>query len=138
MSIRIGKGKAAVEITGFEADMFEAELRAALGPIIERMEEKADSIIYEAKKTWPVKTGKSKDGLYKQLTIVDDRIVEVSILDREPYVKFIKSTKVGTKNNMVRIRQPIRTEIAIPVKKAQKELKAELPALLESALNNIK
>jgi len=137
MSIRIGKGKAAIEISGFEADMFEMELRAAMGPIIERMEEKADSIIEKAKETWPIKTGASKVGLYKQLTIVDDRILEVSILNKEPYVKFIKSTKVGTKNNMVRIRQPVKEEIGKPVKIAQKELKAELPALLESFLKEI-
>ena len=130
--IRVGRGRNAITLEGLDADIIEAELNAQVGDILDVLKEQATIIRKNAQDTWPVKTGKSKDGFYEIVTIVDDgERLEVSILNKEPYVPYIKSTKVGTEIDAIRNRSPLgemrkattkaRKDIAILVKMAVEE-----------------
>jgi hypothetical protein len=133
--IRVGRGKNSITLSGLEADFLEKSLRESIGPLIKEMEDKADIIINNAQKTWPIKTGASKEGFYKIITLINEYSFEISILNKQPYVPYIKSTAVGTEPDAVRLRSPIQTELKQPLKKIQKELNVELPKLLNKLLS---
>ena len=129
--IRVGRGRNAITLEGLEADQIEAELNAQVGDIL------AVEIRKNAQATWPVKTGKSKDGFYEITTIIDDgQRLEVSILNKEPYVPYIKSTKVGTELDVVRNRSPL-GEMRKAANKARKDIALMLKAVLEDKLKKM-
>jgi len=127
--IRYGKGKTAVTLEGLEAKEIEASLKASFGPVIDALQSAAEKVISAAEKTWPIKTGASKDSFYTVITLSSDTKIEVSILNKQPYVPYIKSTKVGKEEGEVRNRAPLQTEIKGPAKVLQKELKLEIPKI---------
>lgn len=133
MAIRVGTGKNAITLTGLDAADIEAEARKLIGPVIDVLEQKAEQIIDDAQKTWPVKTGKSRDGFYKIMTIDGFRF-EVSILNKQEYVGFIKSSKEGKEENATRWRSPLQTEIRGPVKDAKKELSISLKETISNII----
>ena len=135
--IRVGRGRNAITLEGLEADQIEAELNAQVGDILDVLKEQATIIRKNAQDTWPVKTGKSKDGFYEITTIIDDgERLEVSILNKEPYVPYIKSTKVGTELDVVRNRSPL-GEMRKAANKARKDIALMLKAVLEDKLKKM-
>lgn len=135
--IRVGRGRNAITLEGLEADQIEAELNAQVGDILDVLKEQATIIRKNAQDTWPVKTGKSKDGFYEITTIIDDgQRLEVSILNKEPYVPYIKSTKVGTELDVVRNRSPL-GEMRKAANKARKDIALMLKAVLEDKLKKM-
>lgn len=135
--IRVGRGRNAITLEGLEADQIEAELNAQVGDILDVLKEQAVEIRKNAQATWPVKTGKSKDGFYEITTIIDDgQRLEVSILNKEPYVPYIKSTKVGTELDVVRNRSPL-GEMRKAANKARKDIALMLKAVLEDKLKKM-
>lgn len=135
--IRVGRGRNAITLEGLEADQIEAELNAQVGDILDVLKEQAVQIRKNAQATWPVKTGKSKEGFYEITTIIDDgQRLEVSILNKEPYVPYIKSTKVGTELDVVRNRSPL-GEMRKAANKARKDIALMLKAVLEDKLKKM-
>ena len=135
--IRVGRGRNAITLEGLEADQIEAELNAQVGDILDVLKEQATIIRKNAQDTWPVKSGKSKEGFYEITTIIDDgERLEVSILNKEPYVPYIKSTKVGTELDVVRNRSPL-GEMRKTANKARKDIALMLKAVLEDKLKKM-
>lgn len=135
--IRVGRGRNAITLEGLEADQIEAELNAQVGDILDVLKEQATIIRKNAQDTWPVKSGKSKEGFYEITTIIDDgQRLEVSILNKEPYVPYIKSTKVGTELDVVRNRSPL-GEMRKAANKARKDIALMLKAVLEDKLKKM-
>jgi hypothetical protein len=135
--IRVGRGRNAITLEGLDADIIEAELNAQVGDILDVLKEQATIIRKNAQDTWPVKTGKSKEGFYEIVTIVDDgEKLEVSILNKEPYVPYIKSTKVGTEMDAIRNRSPL-GEMRKATTKARKDIAILVKMAVEEKLKKI-
>ena len=135
--IRVGRGRNAITLEGLDADIIEAELNAQVGDILDVLKEQATIIRKNAQDTWPVKTGKSKEGFYEIVTIVDDgEKLEVSILNKEPYVPYIKSTKVGSEMDAVRNRSPL-GEMRKATTKARKDIAILVKMAVEEKLKKI-
>lgn len=135
--IRVGKGRSAITIDGPIADGLEQELRAILGPLAVKMDQEAIQIMEDAQAEWPVESGKSRDAFSTVLTVVPGTFqIEVSILNKAPYTRYIKSTKVGKKEDATRIRSPLQKLVVKPSRAVTKRLKKELPLILAKALNN--
>jgi hypothetical protein len=135
--IRVGRGRSAITIDGPLADGLERELREVLGPVVDRMQAEADRIMSSAQKEWPVKTGESRAAFDTVLTVNPGSFkVEVSVVNRATYTKYIKSTKQGKRRDATRLRSPLQTLVAKPAREATKMLRKELPGVLAKALNN--
>lgn len=135
--IRVGRGRSSVTIDGPLAEGLKRELREALGPVAERMQAEADAIVTNAQKDWPVKTGQSREAFDTVLTVSPGSFkVEVSVLNRAAYTKYIKSTKKGKRRDATRLRSPLQALVAKPAREATKMLRKELPGVLAKALNN--
>ena len=135
--IRVGRGRNAITLEGLDADIIEAELNAQVGDILDVLKEQAVEIRKNAQATWPVKTGKSKEGFYEIVTIVDDgEKLEVSILNKEPYVPYIKSTKVGSEMDAIRNRSPL-GEMRKATTKARKDIAILVKMAVEEKLKKI-
>ena len=135
--IRVGRGRNAITLEGLDADIIEAELNTQVGDILDVLKEQATIIRKNAQDTWPVKTGKSKEGFYEIVTIVDDgEKLEVSILNKEPYVPYIKSTKVGSEMDAIRNRSPL-GEMRKATTKARKDIAILVKMAVEEKLKKI-
>ena len=136
--IRVGRGRSAVIIEGVLAGELDRELRKLLGPVADRMQKEADSIIEDARKVWPIKTGKSRDSWETVLTVLPGTFeVEVSMLSDLKYTRYIRSTKEGTKDLATRLRSPLQAHVRKPARASKKVLKKELPAILGRALQEV-
>lgn len=131
MAIRVGKGRSEVVIDGAIADDIEQEIRSLLGPVIVEMEAEANKILEGVKERWPVKSGRSRDSWRAELRVHPDTFeVEVALVSDVQYTRYIKSTKEAKKDNKVRLRSPLQTEVRTPAREAVKLLKERLPAIL--------
>lgn len=138
MAIKVGKGRAEVTIEGSIADNLEREIRGLLGPVVDAMDAEADKILANIQKEWPVKTGKSRDAWAKFLRVQPSTfIVEVVLSNPYDYVRYVKSTKVGSDDNATRLRSPLQTLVRKPAREAEKALKTELPAILAKRLGDV-
>jgi hypothetical protein len=135
MPIRVGRGKSAVVLEGLDADEIERELNAELGDIMDVLRDQAKIIREKAQDKWPVKTGKSKAGFY-EITTIDADILEVSILNKESYVPYIKSTKVGEEENAVRNRSPL-GDLKKEANRARKDVAIMVKAVLQDKLQKM-
>lgn len=134
MTLKVGKGRNEVTLSGALADGLEAELRAALGPVGERMQAEGDRILKAAREQWPVWSGTSRDSLATSLRVHPEGFaVEVVIFSPLEYVRYIKSTRVGDKKNEVRPRSPLQDLLRKPAREAEKLLATELPAIIAKA-----
>jgi hypothetical protein len=133
--IRVGRGKNAITLEGLDAQEIEKELNDAIGPVLKTMNEVAENIIEKTKMNWPIKTGKSKEGFYKITTFEGEGTkIEISILNKEAYVPYIKSTKVGKEMDVVRNRSPL-AEMRKLTASSRKELAMELKRSLTEQLS---
>ena len=107
MAIRVGKGRASVTITGPAADGLEAQVRDALGGALEAMEGEADRIIADARRTWPIASGTSRDALHQEIRVQPGGWGVDILIATVDYAKFIASTKVLTQRDATRLRNPI-------------------------------
>lgn len=136
MAIKVGRGRTEVTITGALADGLEAELREALGPVGTTMQEEADAILKAAKAAWPVKSGESRDSLKTALRVHPGEFkVEVQLYSPLAYVRYVKSTKVGDKEDAVRNRSPFQDLLRKPAREAEKKLATVLPGVIGRALS---
>ena len=89
--IRYGKGKASIEITGPQRELFEQALREVAGETMKVLEDEIDNRVKEAKENWIVRYGKP----------ITTKAVELSYENKSPSVQWISlqmesvSCKVG-------------------------------------------
>jgi len=136
MAIKVGKGRSEVTIDGALGEDLEAELRGILGPVVDEMEAEANRILQEEiGPKWPVKSGKSRDAWTTSLRVQPGELsVEVVLSNPYNYTRYIKSTKVGEKEDATRIRSPLSVHVRKPAKAAVKELAQRLPDVIARAL----
>ena len=136
-AIKIGRGRAEVTITGALAAQLDRDFRRLLGPVADAMQAEADKIMdTEIKWKWPVKSGKSRESMETVLRVdPGSSVVEVVFRNDPPYIRFIRSTKVGKREDKTRIRSPLVTHIRKPARAARRVLaKRTLPPLLAGAI----
>ena len=136
-AIKIGRGRAEVTITGALAAQLDRDFRRLLGPVADAMQAEADKIMdTEIKWKWPVKSGKSRESMETVLRVdPGSSVVEVVFRNDQPYIRFIRSTKVGKREDKTRIRSPLVTHIRKPARAARRVLaKRTLPPLLAGAI----
>jgi len=136
MSIKVGKGRSEVTITGPLADDLEAEIRALLGPVADEMQAEADAILQdEIDVNWPVKSGKSRDAWTTTLRVhPDSMLVEIVLSNPYPYTRYIRSTRVGSMEDATRPRSPLTAHVRKPSSAATRKLKKTLPGVLARAI----
>ena len=136
-SIKVGRGRAEVTITGALAAQLDRDFRRLLGPVADAMQAEADKIMdTEIKWKWPIKRGRSRDAMETVLRVdPGSSVVEVVFRNDQPYIRFIRSTKVGKREDKTRIRSPLVTHIRKPARAARRVLaKRTLPPLLAGAI----
>ena len=136
-AIKVGRGRAEVTITGALAAQLDRDFRRLLGPVADAMQAEADKIMdTEIKWKWPVKSGKSRESMETVLRVdPGSSVVEVVFRNDQPYIRFIRSTKVGKREDKTRIRSPLVTHIRKPARAARRVLaKRTLPPLLAGAI----
>ena len=136
MAIKVGKGRSEVTIDGALGEELEAELRSLLGPVVDEMEEEANRILRdEIAPNWPVKSGKSRDAWTSTLRVQPGELsVEVVLSNPYNYTRYIKSTKLGEKEDATRIRSPLSVHVRKPARKAARDLADRLPDVIARAL----
>lgn len=133
--IRVGRGKASVTISGVLAEGLDREIREALGPVGETLQAQADAIMANARASWPVFTGKSRDGFGSFLRVhPGEMLVEVFIENEHDYTRYIRSTKVGAKPNAQRVAYPLETLLRRPVRESKAQRLVELRDVLVKAV----
>lgn len=136
MAIKVGKGRSEVTIDGPITESIEAELRDAMGTLIDEMEREADQILQvEIATKWPIKSGRSLGAWFKSLRIHPDSFeVEVVLDNPFTYTRYIRSTKIHKSEDVVRLRSPLVEHARKPATKARRRLRKTLPILLAQAL----
>ena len=138
MAIKVGKGRSEVTITGALADGIERELRGILGPVADELDREADAILDRLEDEWPVKTGRSAEAWTKTLRVQPGSFeVDVAIANPFRYVRYIKSSKVGAKDDATRVRSPLTTLVRRPARAATKRLRDTLPPILAKHLQEV-
>lgn len=135
--IRVGRGRSAVTIEGPDAAEIEQTIRRILGPVADEIQAEADRIIEEEiRPNWPQDSGRSLDGFTTALQLDPGEFrVSVAIINEVPYIRFIRSTKVGTDDNATRLRSPIVAHVRRPVRAAERALGRRLVEILEKHLS---
>jgi hypothetical protein len=136
MSIRVGRGRIAIVISGPIADGIERDVRQILGPVVEVMDQAADEVYTESiEPKWPIKTGKSLKAWTKGLQVMPGTW-EVSVEWRNPltYTRYIKSTKEGRRSDVRRIRSPLQQDAMKPARKKTRDIK---PLLVDALAKSI-
>ncbi len=139
MSIEVGKGRAQVTISGPLADGLEAELRELLQPVIDQLERETQGILDgEVAPNWPRKTGRSARSWRRTLRLVPGELaVESIMISDEAYTRYIKSTKVGDRDEATRIRSPLVAHVRKPATVARRRLRKILPAVIGEHLDKV-
>jgi len=100
-------GNAEVELDGALDALADALMSGAPGVVVRAMEAEAEAILADALATWPVKSGKSRDG-FQIRTRFDERGVEVALINTAPHaykIKFSKYTEAELKAGATTARQ---------------------------------
>jgi hypothetical protein len=109
-----------------------AEVRARLIPLVT---DDAARIYSEAEARWPVRTGKSKAGLFLRDESSGDLIV-IRIGNTVDYARFIRSLKVGTKS--AGDWRPVLTrELGDPVRASRRTLPSRAADVAAAALTDL-
>jgi hypothetical protein len=95
-----------------------AELRRRLTPLTE---DEARAIYDRARERWPVRTGRSREGLFLR-DVSEGDVVAWQVGNDVDYARFVKSTKLGRKLDAVRRRAALTEELGNPVRLARKRL----------------
>ena len=94
--VRVGKGQSAVAISGALAGGLLDELKEAMGEgVYAVLDDEGRRLTESARATWPVKTGKSRDGLDYYIRIDPDGGKVEAVVGTVGYGRYIKSSKIG-------------------------------------------
>jgi hypothetical protein len=96
-------------------------IRECFGGAVERIEHEVQAVYDQARKDWPVRTGRSRDGLRTSLTLDRTRgRVEGAVLAMVPYSIYIKPYKLRGKTTAWQ------AYVRGPITQAKKRLMGEL------------
>lgn len=137
-AIQVGRGKATVTITGPLARQLDTELRQVLGPLGTELQKRADSILANVRREWPVRTGKSANSWDTSLQIEPGAFkVLAALFSGVRYVTLIRSSKVGKEENATRLTYPLERLVRKPVRDARRELGKEAASILARHLQEV-
>jgi hypothetical protein len=80
-----GKGRTQMTVSSTVRDHVERMLRSAAPRTMETLRRVTDDLRDEAAREWPVKTGRSRDGLDTMIRVVGSGLVEGVVFNRVPY-----------------------------------------------------
>lgn len=132
MGRRLTLGAGAVSVVVDEA--FDALLRRALNQtvpgIADRLEETADGLYQQAFAAWPVRTGRSRAGLAREVRVAPDlSSVRARLLNDVDYAKFIRSNRIsGSGSAFVELMRR-------PTEEAARDLAEDLRPIIERTLS---
>jgi hypothetical protein len=136
--VRVKSGRSSMVIRGPDAAAIEAELRSIFGPAVNAAENHIDAVYADMQRTFPVFTGAARKSFEKYILVTPAQYrIEVGLRSDLPAVRFIKSTKHGTRRNATRNRSPLQTDVMQPIKARAPEYKAQAEKLLEEALRRM-
>ena len=134
-SLFFGKGRAMVRIDGpIVADLTD-QIRAALGPVAEVLEQEVQEIAQNAREVWPVKTGKQRDSIAAGFRVLPGEFIVEGFVSVDQSARYTVSAKIGEKDLATRLRAPLTTEIRRPMKERKKVLTKELPMIFSQWLD---
>lgn len=136
-TIRIKHGRTSAIVRGPSAAELEAMVRRAMGPAVELLERARDDVWDIAKLTWPVFTGASRASFEPYLLVdLNKQRIEAGVRSDEPAVRYIKSTKHGTKRDATRVRSPLQADLRRPMSDAAKAIAPELRDAVQRSLTD--
>jgi hypothetical protein len=115
-----------IDMSEIEA-MVRSVLSEADGAALDVMEGHAARILDEARKDWPVKSGRSRDGL-ATVTLFGADVVQVSIVNPVPYVIYIRGNNQGGRHTW-------NTLIRNPTRKAERGIAEDIERQLAEAID---
>lgn len=109
-TLRYGSARASIEISDTMEQLYRRSLDELAPGLLGTIETSLDAAFDAAVSAWPVKTGRSKAGLTKQVRIEGDKTsILGTITDAVPYAKYIKARKLGGKSAFVELlRKPMK------------------------------
>jgi hypothetical protein len=142
MAIKVESSRASVSYTGFFAAgsaELQADMRDLLGPIMDELQREADQIrVDEIAAKWPVKSGKSLRGWHTFQEADSDKLAVAVVLDNDfAYARYIKSTKISTRDDATRLRSPMSQHVRKPGTQARRRLRKVLPLMLATLVERI-
>jgi len=108
-TLRYGTARATIEMSDAMEQLYRRAIDQLAPGLLSTVEDALDDVFESAESSWPVKTGRSKAGLRKQVRIEQGGGAIVgSITDAIPYAKYIKAKKLGGKSAFVELlRKPM-------------------------------
>lgn len=100
-AIVVGRGKAQITVDAHLNTLLSKMLDAAAPVTKAVLTRETEAIFDAAEQAWPVKTGRSKEGLTTGIRFVNTSTIEGFIADAVPYVYYIKGRKQGGKSTWV-------------------------------------
>lgn len=135
-TIRIKHGRTSAIVRGPSAAELEAMVRRAMGPAVELLEQARNDVWDIHYLLWPVFTGNSRKSFEKYLLIdVNKYKIEALMRTDEPAVRYMRSTKHGTKKDATRLRYPLQ-ELRRAMAGAGKEITSELRDAVQRAMTD--
>lgn len=127
MGIQVKHGRWTARLEGPLVEDLEREIRDALGPVGDVLEEGVEEVHAELLRTWPVSSGETRNSWSVTFRVDPSRLgVEAGLVSPLRKVRFIKSTKAGRKLGATRLRSPLTTEVRRPMRDKRKELQPKL------------
>lgn len=83
--------------------------------------EEAEAIYARARERWPVRTGRSREGLFIEDRSTPD-VIDWRLGNSVDYARFVRSTKLGRKLDGTRRRAVLTVELGDPIRAARKRL----------------
>lgn len=134
--IKVGRGRAEVTISGALAEDLDRQIRGILGPVAKELQAEADEILQQARAEWPRASGESADSWSTALRVHPSTMgVEVVLFSRVPYIRYIRSTKVGRKAKATRLRSPLVKLVREPVRDGRRGRVERLTEVLAEHLS---
>lgn len=144
MPLKVGRGRNTVTLTGPIAEGLEGEVRELLGPAADVIDDHVDKLYRRGRSKWPVRSARSIASFERGLRVLpeDERVegyVAVTARDNRgrPYPRFIRSTREGRREDAVRIRSPLVTELRTPSKQIARDMAEPLREALARALEGV-
>lgn len=110
MKLTFGSGGTRITMDDTLDRIYRRAIERVAPGLLTRVELAIAEVYDEARQQWPVRTGRSRDGLQRHVTIAPDgaRIVG-SITNDVDYSRFIKARKLGGRSAFVELlRKPLR------------------------------
>lgn len=128
MNYAIRAGNVTFDVRDGLADAVQRTLRNLDDNVLRRANAAADEVFEEARASWPVKTGRSRDGLERVTTVdVGEGTIRVSIRNTVEYAKYIKAKNLGGKSPFVEL-------LRKPLVRVARDLARELVAVARSTV----